>query len=1049
MKIFLAPNFRGPDKGDGGIRRIVEAQIKHMTPLGFDFVNRIEDADLVATHAGVIPNAAVHTPWVVHTHGLYWSDYNWPKWCHNLNQQVVTAMRRADIVTAPSEWVARIYRRSMWLNPTVLYHGVDIEDWQPGTNGGYVLWNKTRVDPVCDITPLDELVSRMPDQLFVSTYAKESTNVQITGRLSYEAAKDFVRNAGVYLATTRETFGIGTIEAMASGVPIVGWAWGGQREIVEHGVTGYLYRPGDYDGLIEGIGLALNNRETLGRAARNAVLNRFTWNRIIPKYVDLYKQALETASEMAHRPKVSVIIPCYNLGQYLPDAVESVVNSTMKDVEIVIVDDASTDQSGKVAEDLAARHSVVKVVHNKENQYLAGALNTGIEASTGRYIVPLDADNMISDAALGILSKALDDSRGVDITYGAAKFVLEDGVTPDQGVSPDGISGWPRDFSFASQMMHRNQIPSTCMYRRKVWERSGGYRLRCRTAEDAEFWTRVSSLGFAPRLVTNIPTLIYRQRQDSMSRVEADWKWEGWVPWSTHSHLTPWGVADSPPATINGGIMWHIPTLEPAKVSVIIPVGPGHEALLIDALDSVEAQTFRDWECIVVNDTGHELSIPHTWATVIEGGVDYQTDTAYHPYRPSDHFCSTCGEHENWHHRMGPARARNIGINAATTPVIVPLDADDFLQQDALSVFYAAHVEFGGVVYSQWWDQFQDTTKLYDPEEPNPGHLISNGAIHAVTAMYSKADILMVGGFDEGLSHWEDWDLAIMLAMNGICSVKIPRPLFTYRKETGFRRESNMAEFDQGKIELTTKWKQLGITQEAITMACPGGCGGNRYQNRRTPMANNVSNSDVAQKRSEGYALVKYNGRSSGTQTYRGGDSGTNYRFSTNASNRIKYVLDADVEGLLQLMDGGNHLFEVVNPRAEIDGSSSAAQMVAPGAPQRIEPTAPVVEPVMPQAAPIPVVASAQVDGAKLTRLPESRAEAETMAQAHVDATLNQPPEPETPDILDGNVAQVQAAVGGMSIEEIGIVLAREKAAKNRAGAKKALTDAMIEKVNA
>lgn len=1024
MKIFLAPNFRGPDKGDGGIRRIVEAQIKHMQPLGFDFVNRIEDADLIATHAGVIPNAAVHTPWIVHTHGLYWSDYNWPKWCHNLNQQVVTAMRRADVVTAPSEWVARIYRRSMWLDPTVLYHGVDIEDWQPGTNGGYVLWNKTRVDPVCDVTPLDELVSRMPGQQFVSTYAKESTNVEITGRLSYEDAKEYVRNAGVYLATTRETFGIGTIEAMASGVPVVGWAWGGQREIVEHGVTGYLYRPGDYDGLMEGIGLALENRGTLGRAARSAVLSRYTWDHIIPKYVDLYKQARETASDRAHRPKVSVVIPCYNLGQYLPDAVESVVNSSMKDVEIVIVDDASTDQSGKVAEDLAARHRGVKVVHNKENQYLAGALNTGIEASTGRYIVPLDADNMISDTALEILSKALDDSRGVDITYGAARFVLEDGVTPDQSVSPDGISGWPGDFSFASQMMQRNQIPSTCMYRRKVWERSGGYRLRCRTAEDAEFWTRTSSLGFAPRLVTNIPTLIYRQRQDSMSRVETGWNWAGWVPWSTHSHLTPWGVADSPPATINGGIMWHIPTLEPAKVSVIIPVGPGHEALLIDALDSVEAQTFRDWECIVINDTGHELSIPHTWATVID--ID--------------------GEK-----RAGPARARNIGINAATTPVIVPLDADDFLQQDALSVFYAAHVEFGGVVYSQWWDQFQDSTKLYDPEEPNPGHLVSNGAIHAVTAMYSRADILMVGGFDEGLSHWEDWDLAIMLAMNGVCSVKIPRPLFTYRKETGFRRESNMAEFDQGKIELTTKWKRLGITQEAITMACPGGCGGNRYQNRRTPMANNVSNSDVAQKRSEGYALVKYNGRSSGTQTYKGSKSKTSYRFSTNASNRIKYVLDADVEGLLQLMDGGNHLFEVVNPRAEIDGSSSVAQMVAPGAPQRVEPIVATPEPTQAEVVPLTsaIGTPIQQDGTKLTRLPESRAEAEQIAQAHVDATLNQPTEPEAPDILDGNVAQVQAAVGDMSIEEIGVMLAREKAGKNRAGAKKALTDAMMEKVNA
>ncbi len=1027
MKIYLEPTFRGADKGDGGIRRIVEAQVKHMQPLGFDFVDHIEDADLVATHAGVMPNVPVHKPWVVHTHGLYWSEYNWPKWCHNLNQQVVTAMRRADVVTAPSEWVAQVYRRGMWLDPTVLYHGVDIEDWQPGTNGGYVLWNKTRVDPVCDPTPVNELASRMLDVPFISTFANETKNVRVTGRRSYEDGKELIRNAGVYLATTRETFGIGTIEAMACGIPIVGWAWGGQREIVEQGVTGWLVNPGDYDGLVEGVRWAFENREDIGDHARITVEDNYTWDHIIPQYADLYRQALEAASEIAHRPKISVVIPCYNLGQYLGDAVSSLINSTEENWEAVIVDDASTDRSAEIADEIATVDPRIKVIHNEENQYLSGALNTGIEASTGRYIIPLDADNMLSENALSILSNALDQSRNLDIAYGGALFVLEDGKTPDQGVSADGISAWPTDFSFAAQMMQRNQIPSTSMYRRKVWQRSGGYRKRYRTAEDAANWVTVSSLGFAPRKVTNVPTLIYRQREDSMSRVEAQPDWTAWVPWAIHSQQTPFGVASDPPKTINGGIMWHVPTYEPPKVSVIIPVGPGHEGLLIDALDSVEAQTFREWECIVVNDTGHELSIPHTWARVI-----------------NIHNSKQC---------IGPARARNIGIGQSTTSIFVPLDADDFLQADALSVLYAAHAEFGGVVYSQWWDDFGEERKLYDPPEPDPAHLVSNGAIHAVTAMYSKSDWEKAGGFDESLSHWEDWDFAIMLAMNGVCSVKVPKPLFNYRKHTGYRREDNYAKFDEGRTELQTKWKTLGITPEAMTMACGGGCGGNRYANRRAPpVNNNVTASEAAMQESKGYKYVRYNGRSSGTIQYKGSVSNIQYRFSTSPSKRIKLVLLEDVEGLLHLMDGSTRLFEVIERRGAQGNGTASPEMVAVGAPNR-EQAAPVAQST-PEVAPAIGVMPAggdpdsPQDGQKLTRLPENREEAEAVAQAHVDNTLNTTPEPEA-DILDGNVAQVQAGVADLSIEEIGVTLAREKAGKNRAGAKKALTDAMMNKVNA
>jgi hypothetical protein len=77
MKLFIATQFSGTDKGDGGIRRIVEAQHKYLPALGVQMAKSIEEADIVCSHAGDQPDVPIGKPWVVHTHGLYWSEYEW------------------------------------------------------------------------------------------------------------------------------------------------------------------------------------------------------------------------------------------------------------------------------------------------------------------------------------------------------------------------------------------------------------------------------------------------------------------------------------------------------------------------------------------------------------------------------------------------------------------------------------------------------------------------------------------------------------------------------------------------------------------------------------------------------------------------------------------------------------------------------------------------------------------------------------------------------------------------------------------------------------
>ena len=90
--------------------------------------------------------------------------------------------------------------------------------------------------------------------------------------------------------------------------------------------------------------------------------------------------------------KVSVIIPVYNVSLYLERCVQSVLRQTYKDLEIILVDDGSKDNSGELCDQLALSDQRIRVIH-QENQGLSGARNTGISQATGEYIIFLDSDD--------------------------------------------------------------------------------------------------------------------------------------------------------------------------------------------------------------------------------------------------------------------------------------------------------------------------------------------------------------------------------------------------------------------------------------------------------------------------------------------------------------------------------------------------------------------------------------------------------------------------------------------------------------------------------
>lgn len=100
-------------------------------------------------------------------------------------------------------------------------------------------------------------------------------------------------------------------------------------------------------------------------------------------------------TDMDDTPLVSIIVPVYQVKAYISECVESLLAQTYTNLEVLLVDDGSTDGSGAVCDEYAARDSRVRVVH-QENQGAAGARNTGLDLALGKYIAFVDSDDVIA-----------------------------------------------------------------------------------------------------------------------------------------------------------------------------------------------------------------------------------------------------------------------------------------------------------------------------------------------------------------------------------------------------------------------------------------------------------------------------------------------------------------------------------------------------------------------------------------------------------------------------------------------------------------------------
>ena len=110
--------------------------------------------------------------------------------------------------------------------------------------------------------------------------------------------------------------------------------------------------------------------------------------------------------------KISIIIPVYNVYKYIRECIESLINQTYSNIEIILVDDGSNDNSGKICDDYAKKDKRIKVIH-KENSGVSNSRNVGIEISSGDYIVFVDSDDVVSRDYIKKLFERHNDKRQI------------------------------------------------------------------------------------------------------------------------------------------------------------------------------------------------------------------------------------------------------------------------------------------------------------------------------------------------------------------------------------------------------------------------------------------------------------------------------------------------------------------------------------------------------------------------------------------------------------------------------------------------------------
>jgi len=458
-------------------------------------------------------------------------------------------------------------------------------------------------------------------------------------------------------------------------------------------------------------------------------------------------------SALPSAPRISVLVSTCNSERFIRGCLEDLEAQTIaSQLEIIVVDSGSEQNEGAVVKEFQQRQKNI-VYLRTERETLYGAWNRAIAMARAPYLTNANTDDRHAPDALEKMAAVLDQQPAADVVYSNCAVTQTPNATFGS-VPSCGYFRWPP--------FDRRLLFSVCfigpqpMWRRSLHDQFGLFDAQLTSAGDYEFWLRIcqrarfvhlpETLGLYlehPGSIEHTAPLIAQREAEATRQKHWPREW-GRMPKASGNFFQP--AANSPEAgTSQVGLAGPAPL-----VSLIIPTHSRPE-MLREAIASVLSQTFRDFEIIVINDGGPDIS-----------GIISSVKNS-----PQ----IICLRHEQ---RRERSATRNAGLAAARGKYIAYLDDDDIFYPEHLQNLVAILQATGKKVaysdaccahQSRQNGRYEVTGREFLPiPDFSKGRLLASNFIPILCLLHEKSCLEATGGFDVQLGTHEDWDLWIRLS---------------------------------------------------------------------------------------------------------------------------------------------------------------------------------------------------------------------------------------------------------------------------------------------
>ncbi|MDQ2980771.1 MAG: glycosyltransferase [Actinomycetota bacterium] len=431
-----------------------------------------------------------------------------------LVRHFVTEERSASGDTLPSDdgifrfiYLGRLERRKGVVNLLRAATSIERDDWSLTLLGGD--------------TPTAPLGVSMQAQL--ELMAADDERIEFHPAVKRDAMFELIeRHHAAIFPSLWECWPFVALHAFDENRPVLATPVGGFLEMVEDGVSGWLTRGAEAPALATAIEGVLDDRESVARLIR-AQEPRKALRRLndpqsaLENYVELAGLARRRSGSAARRspdrvrPLVSAVVPYYRMERYVGETIASLFDQTYGPLEVLVVNDGSFREEDVVLAELATTYPIM--VLTQENAGLGAARNFGISQARGRYVFPLDADNVATATLVERCVEVLERRDDVAYVTSWSRYIDDEGMpSPPPSLGYQPVSNDMRDLGAVN-----TAGDAAAVIRRRVFDRGFSYSVDATSYEDWLFYRRLERAGLHGHVIPE-RLLLYRVRGTSMMR---------------------------------------------------------------------------------------------------------------------------------------------------------------------------------------------------------------------------------------------------------------------------------------------------------------------------------------------------------------------------------------------------------------------------------------------------------------------------------------------------------------------------------------------------